>query len=56
MLETARVQATRRELPRGALMAGRGSQTAAATLRRQGRIRRPRVVWINETAEADQDD
>ena len=56
VLETARVQATRRELPRGALMAGRGSQTAAATLRRQGRIRRPRVVWINETAEADQDD
>ena len=64
VLETAHVQAARRELPRGAFMAARGaalgvalgSETAAATLRRQGRLKRPRVVWINETEDPARDD
>ena len=56
VLETAHARAARRELPRGALAAGRGSDTKAAALRRQGRITRPRVVWINEETDPEPDD
>ena len=32
------------------ILSGPVAGTAAALLRRQGRISKPRVVWINETA------
>jgi hypothetical protein len=46
-LEAAQARVTAREAHRRLLMLGGAGNTAAATLRQQGRIKKPRVVWVN---------